>query len=167
MATSIQQRHWPDSERRQPRMQAGSRMVSTLGQPFCSLVTVRILSVAVLLFLFLNIFIDSRERDEGRERERNIIWLPLAHAPTRDWTPNLGMCLEWESNLWPFGNTLTSWPFVWSFPPRSRISSSKLYSEMKLRSLVPHQISCLPWLPSNFMGLLRACYPLSKSLRPG
>ena len=46
-------------------------------------------------------FIDFRE--SGRERERNIDWLPPVHALTRDWTQNLGMCPDWELNLQPFG----------------------------------------------------------------
>ena len=49
------------------------------------------------------------EREEGRERERNIdvretvIGLPPVHAPTRNQTHNLGMCPDWESNPQPFG----------------------------------------------------------------
>ena len=53
------------------------------------------------------------ERGEGGDRvggrnidvrmsERNTDWLPLARAPTKDWTCNPGMCLDWESNQWPF-----------------------------------------------------------------
>lgn len=43
------------------------------------------------------------ERLEGGERERNIGWLSPIHAPTEDRTHNLGMCLDWQSNLGPFG----------------------------------------------------------------
>ena len=55
-------------------------------------------------------FIDFRETEWGgaREREpvmweRNIDWLPPIRAPTRDWTWNLGMCPDQESNPQPFG----------------------------------------------------------------
>ena len=55
------------------------------------------------------------EREREREIsmwERNIHWLLPMHTSTGDWTPNLGMCLDWELNLPPFGvweNTLTNW----------------------------------------------------------
>ena len=46
------------------------------------------------------------ERGKGRQREKeismqesNIDRLPPVCTPTRDRTPNLGMCSEWELNL--------------------------------------------------------------------
>ena len=44
---------------------------------------------------------ERRERERGRETsvcERNIDWLPLACALTRDQTHNPGMCPDQESN---------------------------------------------------------------------
>ena len=44
-------------------------------------------------------------RKRGRETwmwERNIHWLPLAHALTGDWAHNPGLCPDWESNQRPF-----------------------------------------------------------------
>ena len=35
--------------------------------------------------------------------ERKINRLPPVHAPTKDWTCNLGMCPEQKSNPQPFG----------------------------------------------------------------
>ena len=43
--------------------------------------------------------VGGRERE--RERERNIDWLSPICTPTRDWTHNLGMCPDWESNPQP------------------------------------------------------------------
>ena len=37
------------------------------------------------------------EREKG-ERERETDWLPPVCTPTGDWTHNLGMCPDWESN---------------------------------------------------------------------
>ena len=65
--------------------------------------------------------IDFREkRREGRregegERERyidvrNINGLSLALNVTKDWTHNLGMCPNWESNLQSFGAWMTFQP---------------------------------------------------------
>ena len=34
--------------------------------------------------------------------ERNIDWLPPVHNWTRDWTRNLSVFPDWESNLQPF-----------------------------------------------------------------
>ena len=42
-------------------------------------------------------FIDFREKGEKLDP------LPLVHAPTRDWTYNLVMYPDLESNLQPFG----------------------------------------------------------------
>ena len=54
--------------------------------------------------------IDLRERRREREREgekyqyeRSIDRLLLIRALTRDQTHSLGMCPDWESNLWCFG----------------------------------------------------------------
>ena len=44
----------------------------------------------------------GREREKERERE-TLIGCLLVCALTGDWTLNLGMCPDWESNLWPFG----------------------------------------------------------------
>ena len=44
------------------------------------------------------------------EREKNTYWLPPTDAHTGDQTHNLGMCLDQEPNLQPFGawnNVLT------------------------------------------------------------
>ena len=55
----------------------------------------------------IGMFINFREREvRGGERERsmwegNIDWLPPGH--TLDWTLNIGMCPDSESNLQPFG----------------------------------------------------------------
>ena len=56
--------------------------------------------------------IDFRERGRQRERERNIDvrnidWLPLVCAPTRDRAHNLGMCPDQESNPKPSGGQRT------------------------------------------------------------
>ena len=48
-------------------------------------------------------FIDFRERGKGREKERNINWLPLAPALTRDQTQNVDTCPDRESSLHSFG----------------------------------------------------------------
>ena len=49
-------------------------------------------------------FRDKKEQGMGRETlmwERNIDWLFPACALTRDWTSNIGMCPDWESNPQP------------------------------------------------------------------
>ena len=56
---------------------------------------------------FIYSFLERREgREKERERilmqERNINWLPLTGTPTGDWTRNLGLCPDWESNQKPF-----------------------------------------------------------------
>ena len=46
-------------------------------------------------------FREGEKRDKKRERNinvRNINWLSLEDAPIKDWTPNPGTCLNWESN---------------------------------------------------------------------
>ena len=60
-------------------------------------------------------FIDEIERERERERERkraqDIDWLLPVCSPTGDRTHNLGMGLDWESNLQPFvvwGNAPTN-----------------------------------------------------------
>ena len=52
----------------------------------------------VLLVDFLERFYLFLERREGREKERdrNICWLCLLHAPSRDLTLNPGTCLDQE-----------------------------------------------------------------------
>ena len=49
--------------------------------------------------------IDLREKglERERERERNIDWLSLIFSPIGDWTYNLGMCSDQESNPQPVG----------------------------------------------------------------
>ena len=42
-------------------------------------------------------------RERGREKERNIDWLPPVHTPIRHQACNLGMCHDRESNLRCFG----------------------------------------------------------------
>ena len=63
-------------------------------------------------------FIDLREREKGagreeeRERQRNIYWLPPIRTPTVDHIRNLGMCPDQKSNPQPFGvwdHTPTKW----------------------------------------------------------
>ena len=55
----------------------------------------------ILLFLkYAYWFVRERKGERERERERD--WLHIC-TPTRDWTQNLGMCPDWESNLQPFG----------------------------------------------------------------
>ena len=60
-----------------------------------------------LYFFFLNphpkICLLILERGRKREKERNIDWLPLVHAPTGDQTCNLGMFLYQELNPQPLG----------------------------------------------------------------
>ena len=64
----------------------------------------------VCLFIYLNphlrtFFNDFRERKTGMggERERNIDWLLVLRAPTRDRIHNPGMCPDKEWNVRPFG----------------------------------------------------------------
>ena len=45
--------------------------------------------------------IDFRDGERNID-VRNIDWWHLICALTRDQTHNLGMCSDWESNLWPF-----------------------------------------------------------------
>ena len=50
----------------------------------------------------------ERDRDRDREREREKEReggreMPSAHTKLGDQTCNLGMCLDWEPNLQPFG----------------------------------------------------------------
>ena len=51
---------------------------------------------------YLKIYLLILEREKGRERERNINWLPPTYVLTMDWTHSLGMCLDQGSNLQPF-----------------------------------------------------------------
>ena len=47
------------------------------------------------------IFLLLSEREKGKEEERErqtSISCPCEHAPTGDWTPNLGICPDWELN---------------------------------------------------------------------
>ena len=56
--------------------------------------------------------IDFREREELRQRERNINLLSQICAPTGVQTQNLAMSLDQRSNSQPFGaqdNTPTNW----------------------------------------------------------
>ena len=62
-----------------------------------------------------------REREMAGEREgekywceRNIDLLPFACTPTRDWTRNLGMCPDGESNPWLL---FTGWRSTWATRP--------------------------------------------------
>ena len=53
-----------------------------------------------------DMLIDFRETERERETsiwERNIHLLPPIHSLTKDWTRNLGMCPDQESNPQPFG----------------------------------------------------------------
>ena len=53
-------------------------------------------------FIYLFILERGRGREKGRETsewERNIDWLPSAHAPTGDRTRNPGTCPDWKLNL--------------------------------------------------------------------
>ena len=50
-----------------------------------------------------DMLINLKEREREREKERNMDWLPLIRAPTRDQTRNPGVCPDWESNLQLFG----------------------------------------------------------------
>ena len=47
------------------------------------------------------LFIFRERRREGKERERNIYWLPLAHA---NWSATQACALDRESNQQPFGS---------------------------------------------------------------
>ena len=49
--------------------------------------------------------------------ERSINWLPLVCTLTGNWTHNLDMCLDWESNLQPFGLQDDA-PTNWAIPAR-------------------------------------------------
>ena len=52
------------------------------------------------------------EKGVAGKKERNIDGCLLVHIPTGDQTHNLGMCLDQESNPWPFDlwdDALTSW----------------------------------------------------------
>ena len=44
------------------------------------------------------VFLNFREKDRDRKRERNIYQLPPIHPLTVDWTHNLGMCPDQELN---------------------------------------------------------------------
>ena len=44
------------------------------------------------------------EKEREKERERNIDWLPLAHAPAGGQTHSPGMCPDPELNRPPFGS---------------------------------------------------------------
>ena len=71
------------------------------------------LFIILLVFLILTwgyIYWFQRERDGGREREREKHWcernidrLLSTHVLTRDWICSLGMCLDRISSLWTFG----------------------------------------------------------------
>ena len=52
---------------------------------------------------FKNIYLLILQREEGREREENICWLPPTYALTGHWTRNLGMCPDQGLNPQPFG----------------------------------------------------------------
>ena len=54
----------------------------------------------------LLIFGERVREGEGEKPmwDRIIDWLPLVHAPTREWTHNLGMCPHWESNPQSFSS---------------------------------------------------------------
>ena len=57
-------------------------------------------------------WVGGREREKKHRCERTINQLPPKWAVTGDWTCNLGMCPNQESNPWPFGlqdNTPTNW----------------------------------------------------------
>ena len=45
----------------------------------------------------------GRGREREREKETNIDRPPLTHTPTKDRSPNLGMCPDQESNPQPLG----------------------------------------------------------------
>ena len=55
-----------------------------------------------------------------REKERNISGLLLIHAPARDWTRNLGMCSDWESDPQPFDEWDDA-PTNWATPARASV----------------------------------------------
>ena len=59
------------------------------------------------------------EEEGGRERNidvREEHQLPPEHAPTGNWTHNLGMCPDWRQNLQPFG-VWDDTPSCWTIWP--------------------------------------------------
>ena len=108
------------------QMDGWTRLTSTEHSPCSVYIYIYIyiykIYVCVYIYIYNIIYIDLSspevEREEGREdleREqgkksgsktlmwvRNIDWWPFVHALTRDWTCNLGMCSDQESNPWPF-----------------------------------------------------------------
>ena len=70
-----------------------------------------------------DMLIDFRERREGKGRtERNtdvrdIDQLPDACTPAENWTCNLGMCPDWESNLWLLG--------LWNDAPTNWVTTAR------------------------------------------
>ena len=58
-----------------------------------------------IFFKDFYVFIFKREGKGRRKRERNInVWLPLTLLQLGNLAHNPGLCLDWESNLQPFGS---------------------------------------------------------------
>ena len=92
------------------------------------------------------------EREEGRERERNINWLPPVCAQTRDWTHNAGTCPDKESDPQPFCAVQDDTPTNWAtWPGREFLFSYVFHCPMETIALY---FSCFdPWNFFNYSSL--------------
>ena len=71
-------------------------------------------SISFFFYIYFSVRLLTLERQEGREKERNIDvrnidWLPPICSPPGNSTHDIGMCLDQELNLKPFG--------VWDHAP--------------------------------------------------